>query len=74
MITKVLGYPENLVHLQGDSDVQPGRAPRHANGILDISKAKQVLSTPLLNLGETINQALQSRVTNPIGDNEYGKA
>jgi dTDP-4-dehydrorhamnose reductase len=74
IITKALGYPENLVHLQGDSDVQPGRAPRHANGILDISKAKQVLSTPLLNLGETINQALQSRVTNPIGDNEYGKA
>jgi len=74
MITKALGYPDNLVHIQSKTDVQAGRAPRHANGILDISKARQVLRTPLLNLEDTINQALQSRVTNPIGDNEYGKA
>ena len=74
MITKALGYPDNLVHIQSKTDVQAGRAARHANGILDISKARQVLRTPLLNLEDTINQALQSRVTNPIGDSEYGKA
>lgn len=63
-LADALGYPKCMVRSQNAADVQAGRAPRHANGVLDISKAKRVLSTPLLNLEGTVNQAIKSQAIN----------
>jgi dTDP-4-dehydrorhamnose reductase len=36
------------------------RAPRHKRGVLDVSRARQMLRTPMLNLDETIERALET--------------
>jgi dTDP-4-dehydrorhamnose reductase len=52
-----LGYPTSLVRPQS-APSDTGRAPRHKNGLLDISKALKTLRTPLLTLDETIERAI----------------
>jgi hypothetical protein len=61
------------VRFQYAADVQAKRAPRHTNGVLDISKAKRVLSTPLLNLEGTVNQAIKSQAVTCIGVSRYAE-
>ncbi len=57
-LAQEMGYTQDLVQAQADFGDQPGRAPRHKNGILDVSKARRVLNTRLLSLDETIHNAL----------------
>lgn len=60
-LARGLGYPEALVMPQ--AAVAPGatRAPRHRNGMLDVSKARRLLRTPLLPLDGTVQRAIGER-------------
>ena len=54
-----MGYPTDLILPQNAPSEAPGRAPRHKNGILDISTAQRILtSTPMLTLQGTIDRAI----------------
>ena len=57
-LAQEMGYTQDLVRAQADLGEQPGRAPRHKNGILDVTKARRLLNTRLLSLDETIHRAL----------------
>lgn len=55
-----MGYDRVLIKAQVDQGKQRGRALRHKNGVLDVSKARRILNTPLLSLNETILRAITS--------------
>jgi dTDP-4-dehydrorhamnose reductase len=57
-ITQQMGFPVEMVQPLTSHLASSGRAPRHKNGILDISSAQRVLKTPLLDLDETICRAI----------------
>jgi len=57
-LAQEMGYTQDLVRAQTDPGDQHGRAPRHKNGILDVTKARRVLNTRLPSLDETIHKAL----------------
>ena len=52
-----MGYPASLIRPQ-TTPTDANRAPRHKNGLLDVTKALKVLRTPLLTLDETIDRAI----------------
>lgn len=54
-----LGFDESLVRLKPAGEDASGRAPRHKNGIISVEKAQRVLKTPMLNLEQTIQRALE---------------
>ena len=54
------GYPESLIEPINGAD--PKKAPRHVNGIIDVSKALSVLSeTRLYTWQETVDLALKNK-------------
>jgi dTDP-4-dehydrorhamnose reductase len=55
----LLGYPDARVLVRNQD--QPGRAPRHKRGVIDVSKARRLLSTPLLTCDEFIRRAIETR-------------
>ena len=61
-ISHRLGYPVDMVQPLASHEASTGRAPRHKNGILDITKAQRVLKTPMLDLDKTINRAIATRL------------
>lgn len=61
-VTHRLGYPVEMVEPLAPHAASIDRAPRHKNGILDISKAQRVLKTPMLDLDKTINKAIATRL------------
>lgn len=56
-----MGFSVHLVQPKMPASESPGRAPRHRNGILDISKAISILNTQLLDLDNTIKKAVSVR-------------
>lgn len=57
-LAQEMGYSQDLVKPQAEQQELAGRAPRHKKGVLDVSKARQVLKTRLLTLEETIHKAV----------------
>jgi dTDP-4-dehydrorhamnose reductase len=62
-LAALLGYPKDLVQYQDPGQAVPGRAPRHANGIISVAKAQSILRTPMLTVDQTLAQAI---ATHPI--------
>jgi dTDP-4-dehydrorhamnose reductase len=56
-----MGYPVNQIIKQDDAVLASGRAPRHKNGIIDVSKAKKLFKTKLLTVDEGIARAIRDR-------------
>jgi dTDP-4-dehydrorhamnose reductase len=56
-----MGYSMELVRPQETVIGSTSRAARHKNGILDVSRAQTVLTTPMLNLDQTIKRAVSGR-------------
>ncbi len=61
LVTQKMGYSTDLVRPQSSPAESPGRAPRHKNGILDVSRAQKLLNTRLPDLEGTIDQAIMDR-------------
>ena len=62
-IAHQMGYDEEVVVLPKEQTPDPNRAPRHRNGILDVSKAQQLMKTKLLSVDEGIQRAFLERKT-----------
>lgn len=58
---RMMGFDEKLVKPQTQQQDKPGRAPRHKNGIMDVSKAQKVLKTRLLDVEDGILRAIKER-------------
>jgi dTDP-4-dehydrorhamnose reductase len=58
---QVMGYPDARVRSEPSGASEPGRAPRHKNGIISVAKAQALLSTPLLNAEGSIERAIRDR-------------
>lgn len=56
-----MGYDAALIQPQAEPENKPGRAPRHANGIISVAKAQGMLKTRLLSIDETIERAFAER-------------
>lgn len=61
-IARKMGHGVERIKPQAPAAPQPGRAPRHKNGIIDVSRAREMLSTPMLSLEGTINRAFEDRI------------
>ena len=57
----MMGYDVNLVKVQPVQDINPGRAPRHVNGIISVKKAQSVLKTKMLSVEQGIERAIKER-------------
>lgn len=57
-LARRMGYDARKIHPEGEYPDSPNRAPRHKRGILNVSRARDVLKTPMLNLDETIQRAI----------------
>lgn len=61
-IVQKMGYDEDIVVLSDKHVVQPDRAPRHKNGIIEVAKAQGLLATKLLCVDESILRAFDDRI------------
>ncbi len=57
----LMGFPQSLVTRQPPGAVQPGRAARHARGVISVDKARRLLSTPLIGWERTLEKAIAER-------------
>jgi dTDP-4-dehydrorhamnose reductase len=58
----LLGFRESLAMPQEPGPALPGRAPRHKRGVIDVSRARQLLSVPMLNWESTLQRAINDRL------------
>ena len=56
-LARRMGYDAELIKPLPASEIKPGRAARHKNGIIDVTKAQKLLKTKLLTTGESIQRA-----------------
>jgi hypothetical protein len=56
-----MGYNEGLIKPQEASEVKPGRAARHKNGIINVTKAQSLLKTKMLSTEESIQRAFDQQ-------------
>lgn len=56
----LLGYGESTELCKPASGEAPGRAPRHKNGILNVTRARATLKTGMLGIDETLRRAIES--------------
>ena len=61
-IVQKMGYDEDIVVLSDKHEVQPDRAPRHKNGIIEVAKAQGLLATKLLCIDESILCSFDDRI------------
>lgn len=60
LAARLLGY---AARINGEPAAQtPGRAPRHKNGIMDVTRARRLLTTPLLDSERTVRRAVMERL------------
>ncbi len=57
----LMGFPEARILSRPAAPAQPGRAPRHKNGIISVEKARALLGTPLLTTAQSIRRAIKER-------------
>ncbi len=57
----LMGFAQNLVAAQQPSKPQPGRAARHARGVISVEKARGLLVTPLLDWEQSLKKAFDER-------------
>jgi dTDP-4-dehydrorhamnose reductase len=60
-LSRQMGFNEALVKPQNTPEIIPGRAPRHKNGIIGVTKAQGILTTKLLSTDKSIQRALNKR-------------
>ncbi len=58
----LLGYPETLVTAQASGHAPTGRAPRHKRGIIDVSRACQLLKVPMRDWEHALQRAVNDRL------------
>jgi len=61
-IVQIMGYGDDLVVLPDSRVIQPDRAPRHKNGIIEVAKAQDLLTIKLLSVDEGIQRAFDDRI------------
>ncbi len=61
-IVQKMGCDEDIVVFPNSRAVQPNRAPRHKNGIIEVAKAQKLLTTKLLSVDEGIQRAFDDRI------------
>lgn len=59
---RLMGFDEGLVKTQNPQADKPGRAPRHKNGIICVTKAQGILKTKLLSVDDSICRAINERL------------
>jgi dTDP-4-dehydrorhamnose reductase len=59
MIAEMMGFDRNRIRVLPRGDRVPGKAPRHKNGILDVSKARALLKTPLLSVEDGVRRTFK---------------
>jgi hypothetical protein len=57
----LMGFPDARIVGQPAGSSEPGRAPRHKNGIISVEKAQRLLRTPLLTAEQSILRAIVER-------------
>lgn len=57
----LMGFPNARIVGQPAGSSEPGRAPRHKNGIISVEKAQRLLRTPLLTAEQSIRRAIVER-------------
>jgi len=62
-VTRRMGYDERLIQSQSVSEAIPGRAPRHKNGIISVTRAQRILKTRMLTTQESIQRAFDDRLS-----------
>jgi dTDP-4-dehydrorhamnose reductase len=60
--TALLGFPETLVTVQAPGPIVSGRAPRHKRGVISVTRARQLLSVPILDWEGTLQRAVNERL------------
>jgi dTDP-4-dehydrorhamnose reductase len=58
---RLLGFSEELVPAQQPGQPQPGRAARHARGVIGVERARTLLATPLRDWEKTLQKAFDER-------------
>jgi dTDP-4-dehydrorhamnose reductase len=61
-VAERMGYPIDAIIAQEESALPAGRARRHKNGIIRITKAQGVLHTPLRSVEDSIRRAFEERI------------
>ncbi len=61
-IVRKMGYSSKIVVLPQPQTIQPDRAARHKNGIIEVTKAQGLLTTNLLSADESIQRAFDDRI------------
>ena len=59
---ELMGYPKARVVAQESAAGQQGRAARHKNGKISVTKAQRILKTPLLTVERSIRRAIEERM------------
>ncbi len=58
-LAEALGYSQDNIEPVLSNEDETGKAHRHKNGILDVSKANQILNIKMLSLDQTIQNAVK---------------
>ena len=58
----LMGFPATLATAQAPGPLVPGRAPRHKRGVINVTRARQLLSVPLLDWERTLERAVNDRL------------
>jgi dTDP-4-dehydrorhamnose reductase len=58
----LMGFPGSLVTAQLPGPPVPGRAPRHLRGVIDVSRARTLLSVPMRDWEDTLRRAVMERL------------
>lgn len=61
-VARRMGYPTDGIIAQTESALPAGRAKRHKNGIIRVTKAQKLLRTPLRSVEDSIRRAFEERI------------
>jgi hypothetical protein len=57
-----MGYDPDIVAPADTSMLQPDRAARHKNGVLEVAKAQELLTVKLLSVDDGVLRAFNDRI------------
>jgi dTDP-4-dehydrorhamnose reductase len=61
-IVHIMGYDQDIVVPLDKRMIDPKRAPRHKNGVLEVAKAQELLTVKLLSVNEGVLRAFNDRI------------